>query len=104
MLWNTDPNPSTWSQWPGCLNELFQRTSIAFLEKDSLKYSSQDSLSISNKLSVTKSWVQAPHRFCHHRHRPVALLHQPKNILVPLTRISRLKTQATIFLVPKQPG
>jgi hypothetical protein len=36
MLWNTDPNPSAWSRWLSCLNELFQRTSIALLEKDSL--------------------------------------------------------------------
>jgi hypothetical protein len=36
MLWNTDPNPSAWSQWPSCLNELFQRTSITLLEKASL--------------------------------------------------------------------
>jgi len=57
MLWNTDPNPSAWSQWPDCLNELFQRTSIALLEKDSLKYSSQDSLAISNKHVSHKSWV-----------------------------------------------
>jgi len=79
MLWNTDPNPNAWSRWPGCLNELFQRTSIALLEKDSLKYSPQDSLAISNKhVSHKIMGATRPHRFCHHRHRPGAILHQLK--------------------------
>jgi hypothetical protein len=109
-LWNADPNPSAWSRWPGCLNELFQRTHIALLGKDSPKYSSQESHSISNKhvsheiIGATSTASLLPPS-----PPPGCLITSAKNlrthiILIPLTQISRLQTQATIFLVPEQPA